>query len=254
MKTLEFNDDKIKAEYKVFESTHPVLSKIIKILQEEKGKLKVDDIINDIYYNQIIISSNEGLINLYIDFINKIIKVIDLNKPYAICYEDSFREKIKPIGFEYENDKMIIFKKNINFINDDEMKKCFYEITDKETNKEYTMILSYLNAVFHEEDFINYVLNRCEIDNIRKLFVSLSKYLNFNMFNLKLSDSISSTIVMENGELTNYLEFQETDHKYARIYLENNEFYIEKVVKDHYNDASLNLVKEIGGFDGKEKK
>ena len=250
MKNLEFNDKNIELKYKNVLARHSTIDAILNTYSKNDDICRIMDILEDEYSIQVIVSNNSKLINIYIDILAKKIKIIDDTKEYVTIYDDLPKKLVCPIGYLYENDSLNVFKKHIVSLTDQHI--YFYEIND--INNTYTLIISYKNIKYDENDFINHILNSRKTSNIKNLFLDVSKYLNINLFDLKLTDSKGSIIITKDGELVKYIEYIENKNNYSKIYLENDDFYIEKIVKEKYNDESLHLLKEIGENNGKEKK
>ena len=179
MKRLEYNNDEIKDIYKKYTVSHPALGKIIDGLFEEYKSLTLMDIVDnndgikdDSYNIQFIISTDKGLLNIYVDLLRKKIKVIDNNKPCSIIYDDLPTNKVTPSAYEYENDTKSVTKiGNIN-LDTDPIKRNHYKIVDKLTGSEYTLIVSYSRVCYSEQDLVNYILSK-DISTFRKLYLSL---------------------------------------------------------------------------------
>lgn len=254
MKTLEFDNEEIEKVYKSYAVNHPGLSSVIKIIKKEYGNLKVMDVISNVYDAQIIIDNGKGLINIYLDFLKRKIKVSGLNKKSTEVYDDLYKNKPIPDSYEYENEDKVIIKKKVYNLENDKAKKLHYVIFNKKDGNQYTMIVTYTKLKYDEQDFINYLLNNCDTTSIRTLFLSLSKYLNSSLFDIKITDNKGCIVNIKNGVLAKYVEYIENEEKYSKVYLENDDFYINRIVKEKCNDESIRLIKEIGGVHGKEKK
>lgn len=252
MKNLKYSNSNIEEEFKRVLASHSVVPSIIDALCEDDKKATIMDIKTDTFNIQVIVSINKKLYNLYIDLLAKKIKVVNPCESFVTIYDDMPRKHITPVGFEYQKGERIVYKRNVFLLCDSSEKRNYYQITDND-NK-YDLIVSYTNIEYNENDFINKLLSEKDISNIRKLFIKISKFLNFNLFNIKLTDTKGSIIIMDKGDMVKYLEYQENDKHYEKIYLENDIFYIEKVVKEKYDDENINLIKEIGGYNGKKEK
>ena len=252
MRIPKYSNDNIKTRYNEVILFHPVIPSIIELLCKD-NEFQIIDIINDDFVTQVIISINNRLINICIDTLSKKIKIVDLNKNYYEVYDELPTKKIIPCEYEYHNNERILIKKNnINFCIDDKT-NFFYELTIN--NNQYTFIISNSNNKFDEDKFINYLLNKYVVVNsVRELFLAILLFANYREFDFKIADSKGSSIVMNNGKLVKYNEIIENDNSYSKIFLENNEFYIEKKVKEIYQDEDTILIKKIGECHGKEKR
>ena len=241
MRTLEFNDENIRVKFKNIERLYPAITSVIYTLGDNSI---IMDIITD--NNIQIIVSNNGLINVYIDLLSKKIKVIDSKKQYTIVYDNYPKKHFIPIAYEYQNDSCLLIKKNNVSLSDD---KCYYDLIVNDNM--YTIIISKDN-LFNEDTFIKYLLNQKNIiNNIRDLFKLLIIYNNKMCF--KVADTKGSVIVINKGILEKYIEYINDNNNYSKIYLENNEFYIERKVKEKYDDKDIALIKKIGESNGKER-
>ena len=235
---VEFNDENIKNDYKAILKKHHAIDNILCTYFNSDNVLKIMDVINDEYNTQIIISSNNSLINLYVDILDKKIKIYDDTKQYITIYDDIPKMTVYPNGYLYQNENISIYKRPIvNLTNEN---KLFYEVND--TSNTYTIIIDCKNIQYNENDLINRLLNNKKT-SIKDLFLDITKYLNINLFDIKIADSKGSIIVVQNGELIKYIEYIENKDNYSKVYLENNDFYMERMVKENYNDESLHLLK-----------
>ncbi len=250
---LEFDNEETKKLFKSYATKHPGLSGVIKVLRKEYGNLKVIDIVDDIYATQFIIGTDKGVIYLNLDLLKKKIKINDTNKKHIEVYDDLFKNKPVPDSYEYENEDKLVIKKKTYNLDKEEKKNLYYVIQNKKNGNEYAIIL-FSKSMYCEQEIIDYILNNCDITNIRTFFLSLSNKLNLSLFDLKMTDSKGCIIYMQDGVLSKYVEYIEKEDSYSKVYLKNDDFYIKKTVKEKYDDESIELIKKIGGMDGKEKK
>lgn len=252
MRNVEFIDKETKNLYKILINEHQGLASVINSLLQ-KDNVKIQDIINDNYIVQVITSFGKELININIDLLKNKIYVVSSCKPHKEIYDNFPKKDIKPIGYEYQNGNRIVIQRNIFSYDSSNKKTYYYDIIDNDNS--YNLLIEDKNSSFNSDDFIRRILyNSMNYSSIRNLFVTILNELNSNLLSIKITDDLGSVIVIDKGIVTKYLEIYETNNEYQKIYLENEEFYVERKIKEVYEDNLTSYIKRIGENNGKEKR
>ena len=253
MKTLEFSNEKVERDYKYVVSECPAINSIIDMIGKDSARIEIKEILNDLYNINIKVFNFKEVIDIFLDYLSNRIKVKFESKACTEVYDIIPRMDNKPIAFEYQNEKRKLVNNIIPKFNDEASQTASYQLF--EDGNEYLIIIKYPRLPFSEKNFIrNFLEINTNIDNIRTLLIEISKILDLDSYDLVLADSKGSTISMDRGILTKYIEIREQDNEYIRITLDDGNFYVEQRVKEKYDDKEMRLIKKIGGYSGKEKK
>ena len=250
MNNIEFKNEKIKEFYNLLTNTHFGLSSVVSLFQEKKTI--VESIISDSYNVYLSLKSNDELSIIEINLLKNKIYLKLPDKPYREIYDDIPKKMALPIGFEYQNNDNYIIKKNIFNKEDNKNKKYYYDIYLNDHN--YNIVINDDKNIFIEDIFIKKVLySQKTIKGIRDLIKIILD--NFNKsITIKIVDNIGSIVIINDGNITKYEEYRDKDNEYQKIYLENDEFFIEKRIKEAYKDEMTEYIKKLGDNNGKEKR
>ena len=253
MKNVEFKNQEIKNNYQELIRNHRGLSGIILKLISEDNCIKITNIDKYEYGIQMNITANNKNIYIYTDFLKKKIYVDDPHSSRMEIYDDYPKKFISPVGYLYKNNNRSIIKRLTPILNPDKEKINQYDLIDNANN--YVIIVDNQDGNFNEKDFIKNILyNSFNFDTIRGLFLAISQSINTKGIVIRICDSKGSIIILKDGKITEYLEYQEINDGYQKIYMEDHKFYIEKKVKEEYQDNLTSYVKKIGERNGKEKR
>lgn len=250
MNNIEFENKELKSIYKSIFNLYPGLSGVIFIIQNGKS-IKVTDIKSEENEIRIYVSKNKKDCIIVIDLLRNIICLIEPNKEYTTLYSNHSRKHLVPIGYLYQKDNRKIIEKYMIKLNTDMNKLKDIEIDENGTR--YFLHLKKNDYYFDEKEFIKQLLYEKEFNSFRELFIIIYQLINGKNVDIKLSDANGSIVTTQDDLITKYIEYQEKDNEYQKIYLENNEFFIEKKVKEEYQDDMTSLVKKIGVINGKKE-
>ncbi len=245
MKNLTFNDDGIKKEYREIIKDHDAISIVIDQLLRDNDELILMDIISDVDSIQIIIKSDIGLINMYVDYRSNKIRIVSPSYPYAIIYDNFPKKCFAPIGYEYQSEKRIIIKKNINKLNPAFANANVYELVEK--NISYSILINDSKNMLEEKKFIkNLLFYNNDINDIRDLLIAIVDNLNIVNLDIKLTDMNNGVIILSKGEISKYIQYIKKENEELKIYLEEKKFYVNRTTKEEYTDNITPLVKKKG--------
>ena len=255
MSNIQFKNEKVKKLYEKVLHEHRFLAKIILNLANENGGcIKIEEIDGSEKGISFTINDNLDEVHTYIDIdlLKKKIYVKAGYRLYQEVYDDIPKNTLRPIGHLYQGIERTIFKR-LSFSLDKDNKVKYYELNDK--NNHYTIVIDIKNDSFDEDIFISKILyNVNRYNNIRDLFVVINEIVGTYDLDIKLADQKGSNIVLKDGQVVNYLEYYEEKDQYIKIYLENGEFYYEKIIKEPYQDNMTLYVKKIGEQNGKKER
>ena len=252
MKNVEFYNNKIKEEYQNIISHHYGLAHIILSLIKDNGEIKIMAIEDDLDVKNMYIMANDELITIKLDFLKKKL-YLKQNETFSEIYDINAKKNVMPTGYLYENDARSITKVILSKLTSTIGKIKYYEI--KENNNQCFVIINDINSMINENELIQNLLDsNNQLDNIRNVFLTITNLIDTRNIDIKLSDAKGSCIVISNGEVLNYLEYQEQGKDYQKIFLKNGEFYVEKKVVGEYRDEVTSYVKKLGVRNGKEKR
>ena len=253
MKNVEFYNDEIKEEYQKMVTSHHGLASILLSLIKSNGPIEVMGIEDDTYGKKMYVNTDDKLISIYLDFFKKKIYLKESNNEYSEIYDMHVKKNLRPSGRLYEEEERSITEKFMFEYDDQKDHKRYYELNDN--NRHYVMIVLYQNEDFKEDEFINNLLHiGVDLVRISDVFLALTKIIDMNRVTIKLADSKGSNITTRKGKVTSYVEYVEKEDYHEKIYLENGKFFIDKKVKEEYQDDVTAYVKKIGVRDGKEKR
>ena len=251
MRNVEFNNDEIKEYYKSLIRNQQGLSSVMLSLLQNNN-LIIQDILNDDYIIQIIVNSDDDLINVNIDLLKNKIYVISTKNEYKEIYDNFPKKHVAPIGYEYSNGNKKLIKQN-TFNLDNRPKAHYYDISEDGVN--YNVLVVDDKNSFNEQEFIKKILyNNTSYKSIRELLVTILNMPDLGKYTFKMTDTKGGIAIIDHGNLVSYMEFKEKNKEYQKIYLENNEFYVERKVKEVYEDDMTTYIKKLGECNGKEKR
>jgi len=252
MKNIKFKNDEIKNEYQTIVSRQRGLSGIMLLLIQDTEEIKITSIIDNIYGKELIIIKNNLEYIIDIDALKGKIYLKTPDKPYSYIYDNYPRKFVSPSGYLYQNNNRTITEKiTYKLSNQSREVKHFlmnddgidYVISLKTKNNKYDISFFIQELLYAKEKYLT----------IRDLFLKILKMNNQNL-EIKICDTKGSIIIIDDGLVSKYIEYQEKDDEHQKIYLENNKFYIEKKVKEEYQDEITSFVKKIGEINGKEER
>ena len=200
------------------------------------------------------IKNKEGQnINVGINLLKKKAYVKTIDKQYKDIYDVYPRKFIKPTGQLYQNNERAIINHLEYILDKEDNKTKLLELI--ENGKKYIMTIKSNNELISEDEIISCLLDDYENYNtVRDIFLAIIRIFNIYDIDLKLTDSLGSCIIIKNGDVEKYQEIQEKGNDYQKIYLENDNFYVEKKVIGEYRDEVTSLIKKLGEKNGKEKR
>ena len=254
MKKVKFANHIIKEEYESILKNHPALFNVLKFeFQLKKKQIKIEEIIKDIYCVSIVVNDHDKLIIVTIDFIKNEIRVKDEKSLYVKIYDNYPENSIIPKSYEYQKNKRVIRRKISPELSSNYSNK--YALVIHEDNVQYGITIISGTVNFDINDFISKLLDYDgTIENIKELLLIISKLIDLVYFDLKLSDNVGNLIKISYNMLTDYVEYHVSQTENDKIFLKNNEFIIERHIKEKYNDDITPLMKKIGVYNGKEKR
>jgi len=252
MKNVEFENTKTENVYNKIVETQQSIEGVISLLSQ-RGELKIINIL--INSNNVLMDTklNGELMNIEIDLNKNKILVISPNKSCVEVYNNFPKKNLSPLAVEYHSGNKSIVRQNIFEYEYDDENKYYYTIQDNNCN--YSIIIKDKNENFNEEEFVKAILySNIHIGNIRDLLMIISNYMNNRLLNISLADGLGSIIVINYGKVTKYIEYRDMGDEYQKVYLDDDEFYVEKKVKEVYNDNLTSYIKKLGEYHGKEKR
>ncbi len=222
-----FKDKQVKKEYDGIINCHDGLKSVMTLLEITNNQLEITDVINDLYGVRIVIKKEQDeLINVYLDFISKRIKVIDPNLDYNIIYPDIRKKYFTPLGYEYDYCNRTIFQKFMIKLDSQYANIYSFDIIDN--NQKYRLDINANKGVLKKDVFIQKLLRVDEdLLNIKQLLMVLSKIINIKDYIICLSDEKGNLIKIDNGLVSDYVEYSANAEARRRVFLENNSFYVE---------------------------
>ena len=253
MKNIEFENATVKGNYKTLINVHRGLSGIILMLLNDTKPLLIKNIINNEYGVQLVLSQSENVFNIYLDFLKKKIYLEKPGKLYQEVYDDYPRRIYEPDGYYYHNNERSITKKAIFQNSIDKEKVHHYELN--ENGNHYVIIIKNINTVLDDEKIIVELLNRkTKYNTVRDVFIAINEILDINVCSIRIADSKGSNVDIRNGKINQYIEYKQINNEYQKIYLDNDKFYIERKIKEEYQDNLTKYIKKLGENHGKEKR
>ncbi len=244
MRNVEFKNKEVKEFYRSLCNTHQGLTSVMLSLLQ-KNKVMIIDIFSDSYIVYISINFGDEEMCVEIDLLKNKIYLVSQNKEYKEIYDNFPKKHAAPIGFEYQNQDKLIVKRNIFDTTDDGKETYYFDITIN--GRSYNTIIEDENNNFMEDIFIKKILyTDTKINSIRDLVKVVLEITRNRLLNIKIADSMGSIVVIDKGNITKYQEYRDNKDEYQRIYLENDEFYIEKKVKEVYSDDMTAYIKKLG--------
>ncbi len=244
MKNVKFDSEIIKSLYQEIVNKHRALAPIVLQLCDEcQGILFRNISMTDKGYELWAIKGYDNT-DLCID-IDLLKKKIYVNRCYPNSSIDVYDNIPKmynnPIAHQYEKDSRILYETlTFKLSKDDSVK--YLEL--RELNEKYTIIIDGVNEDnFDMEKFIDVILNNPKkYKSIRNLFKQIKNNIITLYVDIKLADSKGSTIIINKGIITKYLEYIEKDDEFIKVYMEDGNFYSERKVKEEYNDKIVTYV------------
>lgn len=252
MKKISFIDGETKKYYKRILHDHPVLAKIMMTeFQLDNKSIRIEKITNELYGINILVNDRGKLITVTIELLNKEIIIKDRSLSYQTIYDDNLNCVI-PKYYEYcNNQRKILRKINVPI---KPVYQSVYALILKENDKSYNITLVGGEKNFDISVLIQNLLTYVkDINNIRDLLITISNLLDLSYFVIKLSDNNGSLIRIDNGNLMDYLEYRDANDEKQKIILKNNEFIMERRIKEKCCEE-VSYIKKLGVYHGKEKR
>ena len=256
-KNLIFKDKELKKQYHCILNNHPALySVMIREFNLNDNTALVEEINKELYGINIVVNSNNNMVIVTIDFINKKIKIQKPNLSYKTIYPNYGKKFVAPDGYEYRNgyNGRRVFKQHL--VRPDTVHANDNILILREFDKTFNI---YIEGNYNNLDinsFIEKLLQYKEdITNIKDLLLFINSTIDLTYFQIKLSDDKGNLINIAYGELKDYVEYRETEEENQKIFLKNDEFLIERQVKEQYKDEDVaSLMKKIGVYNGKKER
>ena len=255
MSNISFDDDNDKRIYQELIRKNRGLARIISKLSTDNCGIKLEKISNIENSVSLVFSGNivdDTYIYVDLNYSNNKIYVGTGGMMYQEEYNNIPVLNMKPNGLLYKNNEREIYKELKYKLSKDNNVK-YYRLNENGNN--YTIVLDIINDDFNEDDFIyNLLYNTAKYNRIRDLFIIINENVNTNNVNFKLADSKGSNIVLENGRIINYLECIDNETETLKVYMEDGEFYYERMIKESYKDNLTEYVKKLGEGHGKKER
>ena len=254
MTNVNSQNEEVKKQFKYILNNHPALSGVmIYEFDLENNKIQIAEITNDLYGNNVIVNNNGEYAIVTIDFIRQKILIKHLKLPYQKIFDNHPRKCIIPNGYEYKKENRTIFRKCLVRLNPGYSNKNI--LIFKENDLEYNINIISNKKDFEINDFIDKLLNyNKKIANIRDLLTAINGIIDLAYFELKIMDSFGSDIEIHYAMLSKYREYQDMENESRKIYLKNDEFFVEKRIKEKYDEDDITpFMKKLGVYNGKEK-
>ena len=261
---IEYSSNDIKKKYKTIANKHTIvysivhaLEKIIKLVSYDtkENDIKITNVINELHGSLITMETLNNIVNIYIDYHNKKVNVISSLLPYKIIYDDYPRKYFAPSGYEYDSDERTIFHKYLARLNKEYQNTFIFTLIEKNIDNKYNVLLDLEDSCIDISVFLNNLLNYDNnITNIKDLLIVISNLISLEKCKIKVTDAKGNIININNGNLINYVEYREDENKKQKIFLKDNEFYIEKSITEEYCEDTTSFIKKIGVNYGKEKR
>lgn len=252
MKSISFENEEIKERYQGLIKTQRGLSGIISLLRYDDKDMKIVDIIDNLDGITMFITKENDNITIDIDPLKKKAYLKRGDMPYKEIYDVYPRKFISPVGQLYQNNERTIINHLSYKLDKDENRTKLLELIEK--GKKYIMTIKSNNELIGANEIINSLLDDYEeYNSIRDIFLAINRIFNINDIDLKLTDALGSSIVIEGGVVLKYVEIQEIDNDYQKIYLKDDNFFVEKKIIDKYDDNVTSYIKKLGEKNGKEK-
>ena len=256
---IEYASNELKKMYKTIANAHTVVYSIVDRLplvidhfaiKDKKDIMgKVVDITNG--NNLICITILVGSIPVDITIYNKKIKVSSIYLPYKVVYDDYFKRNFVPIGYEYQNKDKILLNKYLARLNPSYANTYLFKLEC--ASGEYSICID--SDSFNKNEFIQKLLyNDTIIHNFKDLMLIISKIIDLNKTKIKISDKNNNRIIIDYGNLTDYIEYRKNKDEEQKVYLDNNEIYVERKIHQKEDEETTSYIKKIGVYNGKEKK
>ena len=244
---INYENNEIKKEYKYILKQNGFLYDIMDYLERDYRLVTIKNIIINEDEMSIITECDGTLVNINIDYLKKQTILISTSWPYSIIYSNSITKNCIPIGKLYKNNERYVLSKNFVKARNAYSKLKIFEL--KVNNQVYGITINEFNKKLNEQEIINFLLNdENEINCVTDILTILNKIIDINNFEIKINNMTDNTsiIIIDRGKLTKYVEFYEKDDYKEKIYLNNNEFYIEKTTKEKIDVKNISYIKKIG--------
>ena len=245
MSSIDFANVDIKKQYKLILKEEGFLTGLLSSLEKEYQSIIIKDILNNEKNIQLIIECDGIVINIDIDLENNRTVLKSPSWEYEMIYSNYVKRIYELVGKLYRKNNRSILKKYHMKINSIYDKMKSFELTVN--NKVYTIIITEFKTKLNDKIIFDSLLDEdhdinCMID----IFKILNTILDINEYEIKISNlNEKGMMIVDRGKLTKYVEFREKENYKEKIYLENNEFFIEKTTKEKF-DEEIPFVKKIG--------
>ena len=243
---INYCNNTIKREFKNILKEEQNLYGIINYLEKGYKEIMVDNIIIDKDLLRIYLICDESLLIINIDFLKKQTLLISPNWQYELIFSNNFANICMPIGRLYKNKYRSVLNKSIKYLNTFYSKIKMFDLNV--LNSTYSITIDELESDINERLVINVLLDENNIiNNINDVLTVLSKVIDMNNFEIKVNTlgDKSDVIIINHGNLIKYIFHRDGEKYKEKIYLENNEFYIEKKVKERF-DEDIPYIKKLG--------
>jgi hypothetical protein len=250
MKKIEYQDKEVKKNYELINSIQPCLGRAIMIVTVDQP-IKIIYTIKSKLGAEVGVEINNEINSFYIDYLKKKIYVKNPSNNFMLVY-DYYINCVSLRGYLYSKDNRNVIDRSQ--LGSKDLNMYCFEL--KDNNKEYTINIFSLDSSIDRFDFVNKLLDyESNFDTIKDLFMFINCLINVRNYNIEITDNLNSRINVIQGQVDRFVEYQENEFGTKdKLYLKDGKFYIEKKIKEEYDDEVISYVKKLGVYNGKEKR
>ncbi len=245
---IDFKNNEIRKKFKHVLKEQKFLSDILEYLEREYKEIIVQDIIYSENMLEIRLKCDISLVSMNLDFVKNETMIVCPSWPYTVVFSNHAFKNGIPMLRLYRKGERSIIDRSIKYLNSTYSKVKIIELVTP--NESYNITINQLDKPLDKELLINNLLDANNfINDINDVFVIIKNTIDINVFEIKINTmkNKSDVLITYEGNLTKYVFYEENSEFKERIYLENNEFYREKTIKEKI-DGDIPLVKKIGGL------
>lgn len=260
---IDFIDSEIKKQYKSIVNNHvaalyvidelPKIAEKLSVNNDKKNKGKIVDVTIGTSFACITVLIDNIPFDININYDDKKIKIASIKLPYKIVYDDYPKKYFIPNGYEYQKEDRIVFHKYLTRLNPTYANMYLFKMTC--VKNEYNISIEADSGWFNKKDFIQKLLDiESNISSIKNLMLILSQILDLKKCKIKVVDRDNNKIMINHGVLVDYYEYRRNENEKQRIFFENDEFYVERIICEKDQGEVSSYIKKLGVYNGKEKK
>lgn len=243
----DFKNNEIRKKFKNILKNQKFLTEILNYLEREYREIIVEDVVYSEKMLEVILKCDTSMVSINVDLGKNETMIICPSWPYTVVFSNYVTKSGIPVSRVYRKGERSIIDRSVKYIDSPYSKVKIYELVTPSEN--YNITVNEFDKPLDKDLLINNLLDSNNyINDINDVFIIIKKTIDISSFEIKINTTKykSDVLIVYEGSLTKYIFYKENDKYKEKIYLENNDFFSEKTIKEKI-EGDNPLIKKIGG-------